>query len=466
MATKGYTVNVRVGATISDFDKKMQKVTKQISKIGKSFKNTGEALTRNISLPILGATTALAGIVMSSARSADELMRLSDVTGMSTDEIQKLQYVAQQLGTDFETIEGAQGKLTKKIAEAVGGNKDAIKAFEELGIKIFDVNGKLKDAPTIFGEVLDALGKMEDPVMRDASAMDLMGKSARDLNPLIKAGSDEINRLKQEAMDTGAVLSEETVKKLAEFNDKVDAMKSRLQVAGAELGTKLLPLFEKLIDFIEKKAVPFMQNLIDKFLELPSSVQNILLILGALLAILPPLIMFLGAIALSVSAISLPVLGVVAGIAALIAIIVALWLNWDKVQAFFLATWELIKKAFMFTFENVPLLRLFKSIYDNWDKITNFFLTTWEMIKKAFKASIDWIVDLFEGFVNKWIDRINLLIQAVNFIPGVDIKKFDNVDFNKSVTSTSQNIQPINVFVGGQKLNNIIDYSLGTKAFS
>ena len=471
MATKGYTVNVRVGATITDFDKKMQKVTKSIKQVGNKMQKTGEALTKGISLPILAAATALGGIVVSSAKTADELLRLSDVTGMTTTEIQQMQYAAQQLGTDFETIEGAQTKLTKSIADAAGGNKDAIKSFEAIGVAIYDTNGNLKDAPTLFNETLDALGKISDPVLRDAAAMDLMGKSARDLNPLIKAGSTEIERLKKEALDTGAVMGEDTVQKLGDFNDKMDAMKTRLQVAGAEIGEKLLPLFEKLIDFVEKNVIPSIQWLIDKFVSLPQPVQIIIGVLAALLVILPPLIMFMGAMAVSLTAISWPVVGVVAGIAALIAVIMLLWTNWDKVQKFFLWTWDLIKKAFSFAFDNIPILKLFKLIYDNWDSISKFILSVWDKIKEGFSAAINWIIDLFEGYINTWIKGLNLIIKTANLIPGVNIKQISQVDFNgnnlnSAVGTSTKSAQPINVYVGGQKLNNIVDYSLGTKAFS
>lgn len=471
MATKGYTVNVRVGATITDFDKKMQKVTKSIKQVGTKMQKTGEALTKGISLPILAAATALGGVVVSSAKTADELIRLADVTGMTTTEIQQMQYAAQQLGTDFDTIEGAQTKLTRSIADAASGNKDAIKSFESIGVAIYDTNGKLKDAPTLFNETLDALGKISDPVLRDAAAMDLMGKSARDLNPLIKAGSSEIERLKKEALATGAVMGEKTVYQLGSLNDTLDSLKMQLQAAGGELAVKLAPAFQSLAKFIEEKVIPSIQFLVDKFVSLNAPVQIIIGVLAALLLILPPLIMFLGAMALSLTAISWPVVGVVAGIAALIAVIMLLWTNWDKVQKFFLWTWDLIKKAFSFAFDNIPILKLFKLIYDNWDSISKFILSVWDKIKEGFSAAINFIIDLFEGYINTWIKGLNLIISTINLIPGVNIKQISQVDFNgnnlnSAVGNSTKSAQPINVYVGGQKLNNIVDYNLGTKAFS
>jgi ABC-type multidrug transport system fused ATPase/permease subunit len=437
---KAYSVNVRVGATITDFDKKMKKVVKSVSDVGKKFQRVGKGLTQSVSVPILAAGTAMAGMTLNAAKNADELLRLSDVTGMSTTEIQQLQYAANKLGTDFETIEGAQSKLTRAVAEANTGNVEAIKNFESLGIAIYDNNGKLKDAPTLFNETLDALSKIEDPITRDALAMDLMGKSARDLNPLIKAGSDEINRLKQEALDTGAVMSEETVAKLGEFNDSMDAFKQRVGTATADLALDFIPVLEKLANILETKVIPFLKGIKEKFDELDTPIKIILLALGVLLVILPPLILFFGAMALAITAVSWPVLAVVAVIALLIAWIVAIAYYWDPIK---------------------------KNLLESWEKIKDGFSKAFEGIKTIFTMVMDYIIDKFEGHINLWIKGINLLIKGANLIPGINIKTLNEVDFNKkSLSDSAKKETPINVYVGGQKLTSYTDYSMGSRAFS
>ena len=41
------------------------------------------------------------------------------------------------------------------------------------------------------GKVIDALGKVTNETERDALAMQILGKSAQELNPLIEAGSQD-----------------------------------------------------------------------------------------------------------------------------------------------------------------------------------------------------------------------------------------------------------------------------------
>ena len=67
--------------------------------------------------------------------------------------------------------------------------KSRREAFKALKVKAVDpLTGKLRDSNDVFYEVVDALGKVKNETERDAIAMALMGKSARELNPLIEAG--------------------------------------------------------------------------------------------------------------------------------------------------------------------------------------------------------------------------------------------------------------------------------------
>lgn len=59
----------------------------------------------------------------------------------------------------------------------------------------------------MYWEVIDALGEVSNETERDAIAMQLFGKSAQDLNPLIAQGSEGIAALTEEAKRMGAVLS-------------------------------------------------------------------------------------------------------------------------------------------------------------------------------------------------------------------------------------------------------------------
>ena len=61
-------------------------------------------------------------------------------------------------------------------------------AYKALGISVTDAHGNLRDGETVYWQAIDALGKMQNETERDALAMQIFGKSARELNPLIEQG--------------------------------------------------------------------------------------------------------------------------------------------------------------------------------------------------------------------------------------------------------------------------------------
>lgn len=101
--------------------------------------------------------------------------------------------------------------------------------------------GSLRDAQEVWDEVITALGQMSNETERDAYAMVLMGKSAQDLNPLIEAGADKINALRQEAHEAGAVLDEDMLATLGEMQDAFDRLSQQTDAFERILAGTLAP---------------------------------------------------------------------------------------------------------------------------------------------------------------------------------------------------------------------------------
>ncbi len=186
-------------------------------------------------LVVAGAVLAM---TFNLAAAADELVTLSDKTGISTQRLQEMKFAGEVLGVSLETMTGAHAKLTRAMATAAEGSGAQADAFAALGVKVKDGSGQLRDSEEVFDEVIDKLGKIENPTQRDALAMDILGKSAQELNPLIKAGADGLEDLKEQAHASGAVMSDETIKAAADLQDQLDFLKLGFQgivgtIAGA-----------------------------------------------------------------------------------------------------------------------------------------------------------------------------------------------------------------------------------------
>lgn len=228
------------GAELDDVSDDLKDGEKSVISFGDVLKANliGDAIKSGLSAVANGVkeiASSMKDAVVDSAAYADEIMTLSTNTGLSTDTLQELSYMAELTDTSLETITGSMAKLTKNMATAQKGTGDAAAAFSALGVDITDSTGALRSNEEVFAEVMGVLGEMENETQRDAYAMQIFGKSAQDLNSFMAQGSDGIAALAAEAHNMGYVLSEENLSALGSVDDamqrfdgSVTSLKNRL----------------------------------------------------------------------------------------------------------------------------------------------------------------------------------------------------------------------------------------------
>lgn len=135
----------------------------------------------------------------------------------------------------------AFGDKLPDLGEAAG-------AFAQLGVATTDSSGNLRDSEAVFNDVITALSKVPNEAERDALSMQIFGKSAMEMNPLITAGTDKIAALSAEAHDAGAVMGEDTVEGLDQFSDSLAGMKLGLIGNLGTLAGSFLPGFQGMAD--------------------------------------------------------------------------------------------------------------------------------------------------------------------------------------------------------------------------
>jgi hypothetical protein len=246
------------------------------------------AVAKGVATAVIGivaaavaAATALAALIVSSGNTAANLVDMSDKTGISVQRLQELQYFGSQYKLSLDTVASSQAKLTRSMAAAQAGTGDAAKGFKELGVEVTNSDGTLRNQQDVFADTIDALGKIENPAERDALAMAIFGKSAQELNPLIKAGSEELARLSEQAHKVGAVMSDEDVAALEAFDDTLAGLKLTIIATLGTLAAGFLPslqkVFNKLIEVgtrlapiikyaVEHVIVPVVEKLADAFI--------------------------------------------------------------------------------------------------------------------------------------------------------------------------------------------------------
>lgn len=189
---------------------------------------------------IKAAASAIKELTVNSIQAADELLTLSSVSGISAQKLQEFEYMSNLVDVSTETMVSSQTKLIKTMSSAADGGKAASEAFQMLGINIFDSTGHLRDADDVFWMAIERLATISNETERDALSMQLFGKSARELNPLIE-NLDKVAQYKKEAYESGYVQSDEELKALGELNDAYENIGKEVKIFGNEIALAFGP---------------------------------------------------------------------------------------------------------------------------------------------------------------------------------------------------------------------------------
>jgi len=218
------------------------KLKKGITTVGKWAAAVGTAATA-VGAAMVGAASKVAG-------TADEIDKASRRAGTTAENYQRLNYAMGQSGISSEKFEKSMVKNQQALNKAAEGTAAYADAYKDLGVSIYDADGKLRAADSVYEETLKKLADLEDMNQRNAIANQIFGKSYADLAPILDSGSAGIDDLTSRAEKLGLVLGQDVVDAGVKFGDTMDDAK---QMGGAFfnlIAAELLPLLQTFLDFI------------------------------------------------------------------------------------------------------------------------------------------------------------------------------------------------------------------------
>lgn len=279
---------------LEEIDKlKFENATKNITKLSNGLE-TAAKKTALVSATAVGAIAGVWKLGSDAATTGANLQDMADRLDISAEALQRYDYIALQSGVETEQLVKSIAKARDAVGTALaGGTNTASKALQTLF-------GDLSKIPTgteeAFTAIIDKLSQVEDSTMQAYYANEIFGERlATNLIPLINNGADRLAQLGEEFESIG-YLSNEQVKALADFDDELNIMKERLELAKTELGIAMLPIMENFADILSNVVVPAIQSLSEWFASLPEPMQNI--ITGALMltAVLSPVLLVMSKI--------------------------------------------------------------------------------------------------------------------------------------------------------------------------
>ena len=187
---------------------------------------------------------------------ADDLMTDATRYGMDVETLQRWRNAADFIDTDVETIINAKQKLNTKM---VNGWKDGeMDVWQMLGVDVKDANGYRDQMDVLWevGEVLQHMTEYDGNDVRASQyAMEVFGKSWKDMLPLFNAGRKEW----EDTVAEQKVVSKEHVKNLATMDDANQRLANSWETLKYSFLAEIAPTVTEITDALA--------NLLDEFNE-------------------------------------------------------------------------------------------------------------------------------------------------------------------------------------------------------
>lgn len=448
----------------SGFNATMQKVSNAAGNMSKTFGTLADK-TRGLSLAATGALAGLAGLAVKAGKDADELNTLAKQTGVATDELQKMQYAADLIDVDTETIIGGLRKLKKNL----DGHEES---WKRVGVNVRDANGEYKDITSIFYETVQGLSEIENETERDTVAMDLFGKSADELAGVIDDGGAALKALGEEAENLGVIIPQEDIDKANELNDQLDRLKAEILPTITQLGIQIIEAIQPYLPTIQtaiqgicdalKEVDPQLVLIVGGVLAATAALSPMFSVLSSLTGVISTLTGSTGALGGVIGGLSAPIMAAVAAVGVLVAAFVHLMQTNEEFRNTALGIWNDVQNRFNQFGQNIvnklnqmggnfenfgqvvhtvwdklcnmlaPLMensmRLVQNIIDDvltaieglFDIFAGLFSGNWEQfwngVKEVFSGVWGTIIDTFKGYLNTIIGLANGVIDGINLI--------------------------------------------------
>lgn len=206
--------------------------------------------------------TTLGGLTLKTAEHAKEITNVSQTMGMTTDQYQVWDYILKTVGYDAESASGDLAALGEKAKDAAEGGEDSAKTFKQLGISVKNTTGQLKSQNQLFTDVVFRLMEMEDATKRNAIASDLLSTTGEKLVPVLNMSKQELYALKEQAYETGYVMSQDTLAGFQDLNEVMVEFQGVTDGLSNTFAVALLPMLTTLFEAISAIPTPVLELII------------------------------------------------------------------------------------------------------------------------------------------------------------------------------------------------------------
>jgi len=204
------------------------------------FSNLHKGLEK-LSEKVIDFAKEMAALIPETAAEAKALDTVAQKTGLSTTAIQELSYAAERSESSAGTLIMGLTVLSRKMAAARDGSKEAAESFAGIGVKITDASGELRSSEDVLLDVAEHFHGLEDGSEKSGAAFKLFGRRGIELIPTLNAGREGLAKMREEAHTLGKVLDEKAIQAGVKMSEALEDLHHAAEGVKKQFAAALLP---------------------------------------------------------------------------------------------------------------------------------------------------------------------------------------------------------------------------------
>jgi len=206
------------------FSKGISTAAKGVGVLGGALGKLG-GLIGKITLAFTAFAGVIAALILRQTALIDRIGKVSKVTGVASDTLQKFSFAAELAGVSTDQAEVALRRFSRRLGEAQKGTGELAPELKRLGIELRDSNGEFKSAEDVLFELADAIKNTEGASARLSIAFKAFDSEGAELVNVLNQGGDAMRRVFERASELGAVLSASAIAGVERFNDAMTELR-------------------------------------------------------------------------------------------------------------------------------------------------------------------------------------------------------------------------------------------------
>ncbi len=232
---------------LKEYNKEVKASAKEVGDALAQFSNLANKAKYAV-IGLIGTFTGLSALSLSVAKDTTALDGMAKQLGVTTNDLQELELVAQQSGAEVGLLTKSFTKFNKDLNAVNFSSTLTAKEISKLGVSVYNANGKLRDSKDVYSDVAKKINNIEDSSKQAAVSQKLFGTSNLALVKTLSLNNEEFAKQRAEVLKLSYVVDSKGIKSSQNFIKSWSQFKMIINGVRQELAVKFMPVFTDVVN--------------------------------------------------------------------------------------------------------------------------------------------------------------------------------------------------------------------------